>query len=135
MISRMIGAEIYATVGSETKTKYLQDRYSIPRSHIFKSREASFYEDVMRETGGRGVDLVLNSLSGELLHTSWKCVARFGKMVEIGKRDIVGHASLSLAPMIQNRSLISVDLAEILEHQPQECQRRVYRATGCLDNC
>ncbi|KAE8333350.1 fatty acid synthase S-acetyltransferase [Aspergillus sergii] len=124
MISRMIGAEVYTTVGSETKTQYLQDKFGIPRNHIFNSREPSFYEDVMRETDGRGVDLVLNSLSGELLHASWKCVARFGKMVEIGKRDIVGHASLSLAPMVQNRSLISVDLAEILEYQPQECQRR-----------
>ncbi|KAE8141770.1 polyketide synthase [Aspergillus pseudotamarii] len=123
MISRMIGAEVYATVGSGTKTKYLQDRFCIPRDHIFNSREPSFYEDMMRQTDGRGVDLVLNSLSGELLHASWKCVARFGKMVEIGKRDIVGHANLSLAPMVQNRSLISVDLAEILEYQPQECQR------------
>ncbi|KNG83443.1 hypothetical protein ANOM_008035 [Aspergillus nomiae NRRL 13137] len=130
MISRMIGAEIYTTVGSETKIKYLQDRFSIPRNHIFNSREPSFYEDVMRETDGRGVDLVLNSLSGELLHASWKCVARFGKMVEIGKRDIVGHGSLSLAPMVQNRSLISVDLAEILEYQPQECQRLLEQ---CID--
>lgn len=33
----------------------------------------------MRETAGRGADIVLNSLSGELLHTSWKCVAIRGK--------------------------------------------------------
>jgi NADPH:quinone reductase-like Zn-dependent oxidoreductase len=125
MISQMIGAEIYATVGNETKVKYLQERFGIPRNRIFMSRDTSFYEDVMRETKGRGVDLVLNSLSGELLHASWKCVARFGKMVEIGKRDIVGHASLSMAPMVQNRSLISVDMAEILEYQPHECKRRV----------
>ncbi|GLI78240.1 putative secondary metabolism biosynthetic enzyme [Penicillium ochrochloron] len=128
MISQMIGAEIYATVGNETKVKYLQQRFGIPRNRIFNSRDTSFHEDVMQETKGRGVDLVLNSLSGELLHASWKCVARFGKMVEIGKRDIVGHASLSMAPMVQNRSLISVDMAEILEYQPHECKR-------LLDEC
>jgi NADPH:quinone reductase-like Zn-dependent oxidoreductase len=41
----------------------------------------------MDATNGSGVDLVLNSLSGELLSISWKCVAPDGAMVEIGKRD------------------------------------------------
>lgn len=50
----------------------------------------------MTATEGRGVDFVLNSLSGELLHTSWKCVAAFGRMVEIGKRDVIGRARLDL---------------------------------------
>ncbi|KAJ5645285.1 hypothetical protein N7507_011296 [Penicillium longicatenatum] len=123
MISQMIGARIYATVGNDEKAKYLEDRFGIPRNRIFNSRNTSFLENVMQKTNGEGVDLVLNSLSGELLHASWKCVARFGKMVEIGKRDIVGNASLSMAPMVQNRSLVSVDLAEILEYQPKECKR------------
>jgi NADPH:quinone reductase-like Zn-dependent oxidoreductase len=125
MISHMIGAKVYATVGNDEKVAYLHDRFNIPRNRIFNSRNTSFLENVMQETDRRGVDLVLNSLSGELLHASWKCVARFGKMMEIGKRDIVGHASLSMAPMVQNRSLISVDLAEILEYQPHECKRSV----------
>jgi len=41
----------------------------------------------MDATNGSGVDLVLNSLSGELLSTSWKCVAPDGAMIEIGKPD------------------------------------------------
>jgi len=64
--------------------------FDIPRNHIFNSRNSSFLPDVMRETNGTGVDVVLNSLSGDLLHASWKCVAEFGKMVEIGKRDFIG---------------------------------------------
>jgi hypothetical protein len=43
-------------------------------------------------------------------------------MVEIGNRDIVGHTSLSIAPMVQDRPLISVDMAEILEYKPHECK-------------
>ncbi len=31
------------------------------------------------------MDLALNSLSGELLHATWRCVAVFGKMIEIGR--------------------------------------------------
>jgi NADPH:quinone reductase-like Zn-dependent oxidoreductase len=77
----MLGADIYTTVGSEAKVEYLTKTFDIPRNHIFSSRDASFATDLLRETGGKGVDVALNSLSGELLHTTWKCIARWGTMV------------------------------------------------------
>lgn len=61
---------MYATVGSDEKVKYLIENFNIPRERIFSSRTPKFLQDVLRETGGRGVDVVLNSLSGELLHAS-----------------------------------------------------------------
>ena len=67
----------------------------------------------MSATGGRGVDLVLNSLSGELLHMSWKCIAEFGRMVEIGKRDLLGRAKLNMDLFGSNRSFFGVDLASM----------------------
>lgn len=78
----------------------------------------------MRETGGKGVDIVLNSLSGKLLHASWKCVAEFGQLVELGKRDLVGFGSLELEPFLLNRSYCCVDLAHMLERRPG--------SVGCL---
>lgn len=77
----------------------------------------------MRETQGQGVDVVLNSLSGELLHTSWKCVASFGTMVEIGKRDLLGHASLSMNEFLLNRAYIGVDLAQLINEKPEVVNR------------
>jgi NADPH:quinone reductase-like Zn-dependent oxidoreductase len=62
-------------------------------------------------TKGRGVDLVLNSLSGELLHTSWQCVAEYGKMIELGKRDIAGKAHLKMDMFSFNRSFIGIDIS------------------------
>jgi NADPH:quinone reductase-like Zn-dependent oxidoreductase len=70
-VCQMLGvSEVYATVGSPEKVKYLMDTFGLPPSRIFSSRDASFLPGVMRETAGRGVDVVLNSLSGELLHAS-----------------------------------------------------------------
>ena len=40
----------------------------------------------MARTGGRGVDLVLNSLSGELAEASFGVLVRGGRFIEIGKR-------------------------------------------------
>ena len=68
----------------------------------------------MEATNGVGVDLVLNSLSGELLHNSWKCVAPYGAMVEIGKRDMVGRGQLDLAPFEDNRTFLGGEISRLL---------------------
>jgi NADPH:quinone reductase-like Zn-dependent oxidoreductase len=99
------------------------DTFSIPRNRIFHSRDASFLPDVMRETNGKGVDVVLNSLSGELLHASWKCVAEFGKMVEIGKRDFIGRARLEMDRFEADRTFCGVDLANICKKKPGVVKR------------
>jgi NADPH:quinone reductase-like Zn-dependent oxidoreductase/SAM-dependent methyltransferase len=117
-ICRMLGAEIFCTVGNEEKVQHLMSTYGIPRNRIFNSRDASFLTDVMRETNGRGVDLVLNSLSGELLHASWKCVAEFGTMLEIGKRDLIGKAKLAMDVFEANRNYCGIDLGHLLEVKP-----------------
>jgi NADPH:quinone reductase-like Zn-dependent oxidoreductase len=73
----------------------------------------------MAETRGRGVDVVLNSLSGELLHTSWKCVAEFGSFVEIGRRDFVGQGTLAMEIFESNRSFIGFDLLLFSRERPE----------------
>nr|A0A3G9H990.1 RecName: Full=Highly reducing polyketide synthase ALT1; Short=HR-PKS FUM1; AltName: Full=AAL-toxin biosynthesis cluster protein 1 [Alternaria alternata]BBG74267.1 polyketide synthase [Alternaria alternata] len=107
----MPGVEVYVTVGSEEKVQYLMQEFGLAREQIFHSRDTSFVEDVRAATGGRGVDVVLNSLSGELLHASWECVAPYGKMLEIGKRDFIGKAQLAMDLFEANRSFIGIDLA------------------------
>ncbi|KAI0104834.1 KR domain-containing protein [Nemania sp. FL0031] len=112
-VAQMLEAEVYASVSSEEKVQFLMGEFGIPRTRIFYSRDESFVDDIMRETGGEGVDLVLNSLSGELLHATWSCVADFGKMVEIGKRDLIGGAKLDMRPFLANRSYCCVDIDQL----------------------
>ncbi|KAF4767156.1 hypothetical protein HAV15_009313 [Penicillium sp. str.  len=114
-LCQMIGAKIYATVGSETKVQHLIHNFGIPRCHIFSSRDTSFYPNLMKETEGQGVDIVLNCLAGDLLHASWKCVAEFGKMIEIGKRDFLEHGTLALEAFEGNRAFFGVDLIRLAE--------------------
>ena len=111
----MIGAETYVTVGTEQKVQHLMNTFNIPRNRIFNSRDDSFVEGIMRETGRNGVDLVLNSLSGELLHATWRCVAPFGKMIEIGKRDLIGFGALDMNVFLANRSYCCVDAGAFRE--------------------
>lgn len=100
-------------MGSENKIQYLVDTFDIPRDRIFPSRDATFLPAVLTATGGIGVDCVLNSLSGELLHASWQCVAEFGTMIEIGKRDFVGGGRLGMREFEDGRSYVGVDVARL----------------------
>ncbi|GAB1201523.1 hypothetical protein APSETT445_000098 [Aspergillus pseudonomiae] len=114
-VGRLRKGQIFTTVGSEEKVVYLEKNHGIPRDHIFNSRNASFRESLMKATNGRGVDIVLNSLAGELLHASWECVAQFGKMIELGKRDFLTNGMLSLSQFADNRAFFGVDLLQLIE--------------------
>lgn len=62
---------------------------------------------------------MLNFLGGDLLHTSWKCVAPFGKMIELGKRDLAEFGKLEMQPFLDNRTYSCVDLIRIIEQAPE----------------
>lgn len=68
----MLFEQIYVTVGTEEKRQFLESNYGIPRNRMFSSRDANFAKELLRETGGRGVDSIVNSLVGDLLDASCK---------------------------------------------------------------
>jgi NADPH:quinone reductase-like Zn-dependent oxidoreductase len=115
-MAQNIGAEVFATVGSIAKKELIMDKYGIPEDHIFNSRDLTFAKGVMRMTGNRGVNVVLNSLSGEALRQTWLCLAPFGRFVEVGKRDIMGNTGLDMAPFLKNVTFASVNLEEMQLH-------------------
>lgn len=60
-LAKHLGLVAYVTVGSDDKRALVMEKYGVPASHIFNSRDASFVKAVKRVTAGRGVDCVLNS--------------------------------------------------------------------------
>lgn len=104
-------ADVFVTVGTDDKREYLAKNFGIPPNRMFNSRNTKFAADIRRETGGRGVDVILNSLIGELLDESWRLTADGGIMVEIGKRDIVDRNTLAMEPFDRNCSFRAVDLS------------------------
>jgi len=123
MLCQMVGAEIYATVGSPHKKQFLVDTYGLAEDHIFFSRDTSFAQGVLRATGGRGVDMVLNSLAGDSLRATWECMAHFGRFIEIGKRDILANSGLQMAVFEHNATFASVDLTVVAAERPQQMKR------------
>ena len=119
-LARLEDVELYVTVGNKAKKDLLIRLYGIQEDHIFSSRNTSFARTIKRMTSGLGVDVVINSLSGEGLRSSWEeCVAPL-RFVEVGKKDISsqGVSSMDGLPMLPfSKSIMfaSVDFAMIMK--------------------
>ncbi len=85
-LARHLGVEVFATA-SPAKWSALE-AMGIDASHIASSRELSFKERFLGETGGGGVDVVLNSLAGDFVDASLDLLGRGGRFVEMGKTDV-----------------------------------------------
>ncbi|CAG8182959.1 unnamed protein product [Penicillium salamii] len=123
MLAQMAGADVFVTVGSLGKKQFLMDTYGIPDGRIFYSRDHSFARGIKRATEGKGIDVVLNSLAGELLRESWEIVAPFGRFIEIGKADITKNTRLDMNPFEWNITFASVDLTKVAEFRPHLMKR------------
>nr|EAQ70655.1 hypothetical protein MGCH7_ch7g62 [Pyricularia oryzae 70-15] len=109
-LCRSVGdVEIFATVGSDAKKQFLVDELHMPADHVFSSRTPEFVQGIRRLADGAGVDLVLNSLTGPLLESSWHLLAPNGTFVEIGKRDMLARQALPMEPFTRNVSYRALD--------------------------
>ncbi|MGP3969013.1 SDR family NAD(P)-dependent oxidoreductase [Streptomyces sp. 6N223] len=85
-VARHLGAEVYATA-SPAKHPVLEGM-GVDAAHRASSRDLDFEEAFRSATGGRGVDVVLNSLAGEFTDASLRLLAPGGRMAEMGKTDV-----------------------------------------------
>ncbi len=128
-IARSVGAEIFATAGSEGRRQVLRD---MGIEHVYDSRSTDFADEIRRDTAGYGVDIVLNSLTGAAQRAGINLLSFGGRFVEIGKRDIYGDTHIGLFPFRRNLSFYAVDLGLMSFSHPdkvQEVLSTVYRLT------
>ncbi|WP_328937227.1 type I polyketide synthase [Streptomyces tauricus] len=85
-LARHAGAEIYATA-SPAKWPALR-AVGLDDAHLASSRTLEFADTFLASSGGRGVDLVLNSLAHEFVDASLKVLPGGGSFIEMGKTDI-----------------------------------------------
>lgn len=130
-IAHDLGAQVIGSAGSEAKREFLRTGLGIV-GVLDSHQPETFVADVMRLTDGRGVDLVLNSLAGEGLRASLRCLRPGGRHVEIGKRDMLEDSQLGLRLLKDNISLHSVHLDLLAESHPavvralvEECAARL----------
>jgi phthiocerol/phenolphthiocerol synthesis type-I polyketide synthase C len=115
-IAKRRGAIVIATAGSAAKRAFLR---LVGADHVCDSRELGFVDAVRVATGGAGVDVVLNSLSGEAMAASLDLLKPLGRFVELGKRDIYENRRLRMRPLRQNISYFAVDIDRLPVERPE----------------
>jgi acyl transferase domain-containing protein/NADPH:quinone reductase-like Zn-dependent oxidoreductase/NAD(P)-dependent dehydrogenase (short-subunit alcohol dehydrogenase family)/acyl carrier protein len=115
-VARATGAEIFATAGSEEKRAFLR---SMHIEHVMDSRSLAFADELMKRTAGRGVDVVLNTLTGDAATKSLEVLAPYGRFLELGKKDIYQNGSLGLRPFRKSLSYTAIDLAGMAAERPE----------------
>jgi mycoketide-CoA synthase len=92
-LARHFGAEVFATA-SRGKWDTLR-AMGFDDDHIGDSRTLGFEDTFRAATGGRGVDVVLDSLAGDFVDASLRLVAPGGVFLEMGKTDIRDSAVIA----------------------------------------
>ena len=91
-MAQAAGAEVFATA-SAPKQAYLR---SLGVEQIFDSRTTAFGKEILEVTDGAGVDVVLNSLTGEgFIDASLSCLKHGGRFVELARRDILSEDEMA----------------------------------------
>ena len=109
--ARYVGAEVFATAGSPQKRDFLR---LLGVEHVLDSRSLVFADRIMEATGGEGVDVVLNSLSGAAMRRSLQVLKPFGRFLELGKRDFHEDAKVGLRPFRNNIAYHGIDADQLL---------------------
>ena len=119
------GAEVFATA-SARKRAYLR---SLGVKHVFDSRTTAFGDEILEATGGAGVDVVLNSLTGEgFIEASLSCLANGGRFVELARVDIWSEEEMAAARPDVAYHILKLDvLKEDFPAEPGDALRRVMK--------
>ena len=115
-IAQQLGAKVFATA-SPPKWDLLKQQGV---QHIFNSRTLDFAEQIAQQTQGKGVSVVLNSLSSEAIFKSLSVLSPGGRFLEIGKAGI-----WSREDMANHRPDVTyqiIDLVQVTTDQPQLIQ-------------
>ncbi|XP_068156554.1 fatty acid synthase [Drosophila tropicalis] len=112
--------EVFTTCSTPQKKQFLVDMFpQLKESHIGNSRDTTFERMIQRETDGKGVDFVLNSLSEDKLQASVRCLAQSGHFLEIGKFDMANDSKLGMGCFLKEITFHAV-LADNLLVAPDE---------------
>src|SRR3984957_12805975 len=117
-LAKHLGAEIFATAGSDVKRDFVR---MLGADHVFDSRSLGFADQVMRASGG--VDVVLNSLAGDAIARNLRLLRAFCRMLELGKRDFYENSRIGLRPLRNNISYFGIDADQLLAQRPDTARR------------
>ncbi|WP_026584680.1 quinone oxidoreductase family protein [Bacillus sp. J33] len=81
-MAKILGAgKVIGTVGSEAK---VQVALEAGADHVIVYEKEDFAGEVNALTGGKGTNIILDSLAGSITQQSFRCLADYGRLIQFG---------------------------------------------------
>ena len=106
-LAHLQGCICYGTSSREEKLAILQ-RLGVAHAMNYKTTE--FDREIRRLTHGRGVDVVLNMVSGDAIQRGLNCLAPAGRYLELAVHALKTSKKLDLSQLLYNQTIHSIDL-------------------------
>lgn len=116
-IAKHVGAQVITTAGTEKKCKRLHD---LGADETIDYTVHDFKQEVLRLTGSRGVDVVLEMVGGEAYTKSLEVLAPGGRLVSIGGAAAAAPVPGSLPPLTEGRKASRFSITSYLNSHPEE---------------
>ncbi|KAH9869266.1 hypothetical protein IAQ61_006471 [Plenodomus lingam] len=118
-IAQMIGANVWTTVRTAREKDMLMQEFFLAEDRIWFIDAAALIESIKDVTGGRGIDVVINTHEGCFdIQKLSDCIAHFGRLVNI-ETDCHVPGTLSYDKTL---SISTVNMAALAKHQPRILQ-------------
>lgn len=133
-LAKLFGAgKIIATASSAEKLELARQ---LGADVLVNYTESNWVEQVLEATGGKGVDVALEMVGGDVFNQTLKCLATFGRLVVFGAASGEQSRMNPGALMARNQSVIGFFLPQIMRKpellQPSLVELLTYLAEGKL---
>jgi NADPH2:quinone reductase len=126
-LAKRAGATVLATASNDEKLARLED---LGLDHGINYKDSEFVEAVRALTGGRGADLVVDSVGGSTLQGSLRCLAYRGRCVSVGDAGREAAERIDISNMRPNNQTLTgyfMGAELLLSGRPREV------VTRCLE--
>ena len=123
-LAKRAGATVLATASSDERLERLRE---FGLDHGINYRTADFVAEARKITGGKGVDLVVDTVGGKTLQQSIECLAYRGRVISVGQAGRDAHVPDVGSLSSGNKTLTGVSLAVELFAQPQRVRPMIER--------
>jgi acyl transferase domain-containing protein/acyl carrier protein len=113
-IAQQRGATVFATASTYKRATLRK----LGVEHVYDSRSTDFADQILADTGGAGVDVVLNSLTNDgFIAATVRATAQGGRFAEIAKRDIWTPEQMSAVRPDIAYEIVALDAT--IEEEPE----------------
>ena len=123
------GAEVFGTASTRKKLDLAEE---LGCDHSIKYTETDFRSVVDERTDGKGIDLVLESVGGDVFSRSLDALAHFGRLVTYGVASGVPAEVENKRLLFENKRVIGFHLGQALAHDPSTITRAIPELTDAF---